>query len=86
LSVGFRANLSIFGDGNLSDFVRGGLSSIGKSAEGGETDVALAGIERAPVLLLNPKRTPNEIRQINASQAVLGTFDPSPERFNWTGL
>jgi len=33
-------------------------------------------IGRAPMLLFTAIRTPNEIRQISASQVVLGTFDP----------
>jgi hypothetical protein len=73
--AGFAAGWSKWGDGNLSDFASGGLSSIGGSVEGARTESFSPSIGRAPMLLLKMKRTPSAIRQIT-SQIVLGNLDP----------
>jgi hypothetical protein len=70
------AGLSKYGDGSLSDFASGGLSSTGGFSEGPRTEAVSPSIGRAPMLLLKVKRTPKEIRQISASQTVLDTLDP----------
>jgi hypothetical protein len=68
-------------DGNLSDFARGGLSSI---ADGNAASV-LPTIVRAPVLVLSANSALKNSRQTRASHMVLGiaitwTFPAHPKQ------